>query len=1131
MNSMCAAFSVLALSFSYSANADVALPTGGAYVAGTGAIATTGNVMNINQNTQNGIINWGGFSIGSENIVNINNGSGATLNRVTGGSVSNINGLLNATGSAYVINRNGIVVGNTGVINTGGDAVLSTQDISNNKFMAGETGAFSGSATGNITNNGQVNAGGKAVFIGAGVSNIGQIGATDVEITATNSNPYAVAINNSGTIRATGNLVSEGGRLVLKAPSSTVQNSGTLDASSVNGKGGQVIVTGRDVRLTSTSNIDASGKTGGGNIYIGGGDSGNNPNIQNAKTTLLEGQVKANSTDGNGGRVIVWSDDETQVNGAIEATGKNGGGFVEVSSAKNIRLENNFWTGLKLSGGELLIDPANINIVNGAVSSNSSSAIAASNTIKDADIENVLNSNISLTINTAARAGNDVGDITVANDVSVAWNTARQLTLRANRDITLAGTFDGSASNSAATFRADAGRNINLGNNLVIKSGSTGSIFLNAAATGITESATDNSVDVASNWKTGTGAISHGNNVTLQSGAIVLKSGKAVDGTRTDIGSELKLNSTNGTTFRSLQLSGFDDVNVNANDHSNIETTSGSIIINAKNITIDEDVIGKGSVYLTAASFNDVTNNFVDLDANDPINSITDTRDEFRSDGWKNNHGTLTFSGDVVLAMCCGFTATSGKDSNGNRADFTSTNATFEYNNSYDIVEWFEVKGFNSFNTTIEGNSLNSNSFIDIRNKNNVINYHLVAGQDIPNSTEFPSGSPADDFGYVRVMGGVFNSNNNYSDNIQNIGTTTFDNSLLGGSPLLISAAKEVILTSGNNTSTGRTSITDETDTEVDDTTSYAGRTDNVKFAHTDDNGQFDGNVRIEGFREISLDTSGIGDELTATGNINTWSSEMTNINDDLTATNITSISEGDIYLRNDSTLTASNIATLVVDEKAPKRTVFGSNEGIFVSGVNTNINAREIAIFTSRQPLNTIEGQMNGQNFIPGLQYLNTAREAWQTFYSDNVAKPRNPFVIYYKDIGQPPVIFSRPDCASNPDANGCESFVQSPDDRREYRINLTQKDSSVGEAVLLEGDSDDVRLTEHFITDQPTYVDYRLLTAEKIKYFARAFPLQVVGSTLEGLNVIPGFAGVALALNGITGGIGDVVFGGTRQ
>ena len=85
-----------------------ALPTGGQYVAGQGLISGSNNALTINQTSSHGIINWQGFSIGNGNIVQFDNGTGATLNRVTGGNLSQIDGSLKATGSIYLINPQGI---------------------------------------------------------------------------------------------------------------------------------------------------------------------------------------------------------------------------------------------------------------------------------------------------------------------------------------------------------------------------------------------------------------------------------------------------------------------------------------------------------------------------------------------------------------------------------------------------------------------------------------------------------------------------------------------------------------------------------------------------------------------------------------------------------------------------------------------------------------------------------------------------------------------------------------------------------------------------------------------------------------------------------------------------------------
>ena len=82
-------------------------------------------------------------------------------------------------------------------------------------------------------------------------------------------------------------------------------------------------------------------------------------------------QLSANATDeGNGGKVIVWADDITRYYGSISAKGgidAGNGGFTEVSGKRLL----NFLGGADLSaangvGGNLLLDPLNITIGNGA---------------------------------------------------------------------------------------------------------------------------------------------------------------------------------------------------------------------------------------------------------------------------------------------------------------------------------------------------------------------------------------------------------------------------------------------------------------------------------------------------------------------------------------------------------------------------------------------------------------------------------------------------------------------------------------------------------------------------------------------------------------------------------------------
>jgi len=134
--------SMSAVAFGCSASAALAqtLPTGGQVQAGTATIASGGaGKLQVSQASGKAIIDWQSFSIGAGGEVRIDNGAGATLNRVTGQSLSAIDGVLSATGSVYLLNPNGVVIGKSGVVNTGGNFLASTGRISNEEFLAGGT--------------------------------------------------------------------------------------------------------------------------------------------------------------------------------------------------------------------------------------------------------------------------------------------------------------------------------------------------------------------------------------------------------------------------------------------------------------------------------------------------------------------------------------------------------------------------------------------------------------------------------------------------------------------------------------------------------------------------------------------------------------------------------------------------------------------------------------------------------------------------------------------------------------------------------------------------------------------------------------------------------------------------------
>jgi filamentous hemagglutinin family protein len=315
-----------------------ALPQGGQFVAGQGSIgAATGNALTITQTSARGIIDWRSFNIGQGASVTVQNGAGATLNRVTGGDLSQILGSLRATGSLYLVNPQGVVIGSSGVVVTGGRFVASSLDIANDAFMAGGTLVFRGStehaevrnlgsisSTGgdvilisrSVRNEGTITAprgtaaltAGTEVLLREGpeghrgmvrvsgasgdVTNTGRIEAAQAELRAAGGNIYALAGNTGGVIRATGTETRQG-RVWLSAGAGTgggnVVHEGRIEARNADGTGGQVTVRAGNA-VSNTGTIAADGSSGGA-VRV------------RAARVLQQGTISARGTSGAGGTI------------------------------------------------------------------------------------------------------------------------------------------------------------------------------------------------------------------------------------------------------------------------------------------------------------------------------------------------------------------------------------------------------------------------------------------------------------------------------------------------------------------------------------------------------------------------------------------------------------------------------------------------------------------------------------------------------------------------------------------------------------------------------------------------------------------------------------------------------------
>lgn len=112
-----------------------AAPVGGAIVSGSGSITPNGAITDIQQNSNNLVINWQSFNIQAGEQVNFiqPQSSSIALNRDFSGVPSEIFGNLNANGQVYLLNTAGILISSGASVNVAG-LFLSDMSVSDDEF-------------------------------------------------------------------------------------------------------------------------------------------------------------------------------------------------------------------------------------------------------------------------------------------------------------------------------------------------------------------------------------------------------------------------------------------------------------------------------------------------------------------------------------------------------------------------------------------------------------------------------------------------------------------------------------------------------------------------------------------------------------------------------------------------------------------------------------------------------------------------------------------------------------------------------------------------------------------------------------------------------------------------------------
>ncbi len=277
----------------------------------------------------------------------------------------------------------------------------------------------------------------------------GMIDAAGIEVNGGNVNISAgadITLESTSAIIASGRA---GGTVRVESTQGTLLASGLIDARGNSGPGGKVYLLAPRVALLQRALVDVSGQFGGGMILVGGDFQGKNPFVQNALRTYVGRDVILRAdggVDGDGGKVIVWSNDATRFYGTISARGGDSagnGGFAEVSGKNFLDFKGRADLGARNGRtGTLLLDPNNVTIggIDGGEgqftggmpnifdSFGSQNSVISWSTINT----NIASANLIITTN---GSGSAAGNITIASSGTLNTPNTFQLVAHNNIDV------------------------------------------------------------------------------------------------------------------------------------------------------------------------------------------------------------------------------------------------------------------------------------------------------------------------------------------------------------------------------------------------------------------------------------------------------------------------------------------------------------------------------------------------------------------------------------------------------------------------------------------------------------------------------------------------------------------------
>ena len=616
--------------------------------------------------------------------------SAPALDRVEGGVVNN-SGTLEASAMSSVGGR--IVLeagtvqqaagGETEASGTSGGSVQidATRDIS----LQGTISAAANAASGHGPSSGQ----GGSITLTAGNDVTLQSAALD-----------AAGGTAGGRIGIRGGGQTPSSTLGAAAPTVALQGNARLDVSSAFGQGGDVTLTADHVGLFDTASIDASGATGGGSVFVGGGFHGANASITDAQQTVMAktAAIDANATQsGSGGHVAVWSDGETSFGGTIEARGGSAagdGGFVEVSSKGTLNFLGNVEASAPHgAAGTLLLDPQNIDVISGGGATLTTGELAfATNTGGTSNID--------------------------PNTITALTNAGTAVTLQANTDLTISSAIITSGSGTGGALTFQAGRSIAVNASVISNNGNItfsandpnaiGSDRMSGAATFANNSIIDaGSGNVSITMNTGTagasgsietGHVNAANLTVVQDGPTGGATAGAIDLGETNLTGNLSISANTATNLTNNLGTGSEAGEVIVRGTATVSVGTGNVTIDgpdtdftiigltAGNVLLNNSTAVQFATSVISGSLTEVTNGPIASTGSVQVTGLTTLTANSGGFGYADPYINLSnsanhFAGGLVLDVpSLGATDTGGyaiiRDSGALTVD-QSTNASY----------------------------------------------------------------------------------------------------------------------------------------------------------------------------------------------------------------------------------------------------------------------------------------------------------------------------------------------------------------------------------------------------------------------------------------------------------------------